>query len=181
MKKYLLSLAAISLILSACGNDNSHEGHDMEQSEGAHAGHGSSDGSLPEGIQDAEDPKFPVGSDITIAHGHMEGMEGAVGKVVGAFDTTVYIVTYESLEDGTLVEDHKWVIHEELAEADQEPFSSGDEVTLDVDHLEGMKGATATIDEARDTVVYMIDYTSTDGDEITDHKWVTEDELSLNE
>ncbi|WP_342527858.1 YdhK family protein [Chryseomicrobium sp. FSL W7-1435] len=179
MKKWLISFTAVLFVLSGCSSNESHEGHSSEEMD--HAGHGSSDGMLPEGLKDAENPKFPVDSDITIAHGHMDGMEGAVGKVVGAYDTTAYIVTYESVESGEVVEDHKWVIHEELVEADQEEFSAGDEVTLDADHLEGMKGATATIDEARETVVYMIDYTTTDGDEITNHKWVTEDELSLNE
>lgn len=41
-----------------------------------------------------------------------------------------------------------------------------------------MDGAIATIDSLNQTTVYMIDYTSSNGDEITNHKWVTEDELS---
>ena len=45
--------------------------------------------------------------------------------------------------------------------------------------MEGMDGATATIDSAEETTVYMVDFTTTDTDEaVTNHKWVTESELS---
>lgn len=41
-----------------------------------------------------------------------------------------------------------------------------------------MKGATAEIESAEQTTVYMVDYTPTDGGEVvTNHKWVTEEEL----
>ena len=47
------------------------------------------------------------------------------------------------------------------------------------DHMKGMDGATAEIDSAEQTTVYMINYTSTtSGEEVTNHKWVTESELS---
>jgi hypothetical protein len=46
-------------------------------------------------------------------------------------------------------------------------------------HTKGMDGAKAEIDSAEKTTVYMINYTSTtDGEEVTNHKWVTESELS---
>ena len=55
----------------------------------------------------------------------------------------------------------------------------GDEATLAADHMEGMDGATATIDSAEDTTVYMVDFTPTTGGEpVTNHKWVTEEELT---
>jgi hypothetical protein len=42
-----------------------------------------------------------------------------------------------------------------------------------------MDGAKAEIDSAEKTTVYMINYSSaTDGEEVTNHKWVTESELS---
>lgn len=45
--------------------------------------------------------------------------------------------------------------------------------------MEGMVNATVRIDEALQTTVYMIDYVSTtNGDVVTNHKWVTEDELT---
>ena len=45
--------------------------------------------------------------------------------------------------------------------------------------MEGMDGATAVIDTAEQTAVYMVDYTDTEtGEKVTYHKWVTESELS---
>ncbi len=45
--------------------------------------------------------------------------------------------------------------------------------------MKGMDGATAEIDSGEPTTVYMIDYTPTSGGEkVTNHKWVTESELS---
>jgi len=45
--------------------------------------------------------------------------------------------------------------------------------------MKGMKGAIAVIDSAEQTTVYMVDYTpTTGGEKVTNHKWVTESELS---
>jgi transcription antitermination factor NusG len=77
------------------------------------------------------------------------------------------------------VEDHKWVIHEEIPDAGEEPFKPGDEVTINGAHMEGMDGVTAEIASAEETTVYLIDFTPTTGGEVvTNHKWVTESELS---
>lgn len=44
--------------------------------------------------------------------------------------------------------------------------------------MPGMKGATATIDSAEQTTVYMVDYTPTTGGEpVKNQKWVTGSEL----
>lgn len=51
-------------------------------------------------------------------------------------------------------------------------------MTLEARHMEGMEGATATIDDAVTSTVYMIDYQPTDGGEVVrNHKWLTEEEL----
>lgn len=45
--------------------------------------------------------------------------------------------------------------------------------------MKGMEGAVAEIDSAEKTTMYMIDYTpTTGGEEVTNHKWITESELS---
>jgi len=44
--------------------------------------------------------------------------------------------------------------------------------------MEGMEGVTAKIDSAEETTVYVVDYTSTNGEKIKNHKWLTESELS---
>lgn len=139
----------------------------------------SSSGEVPEELAEAENPTYPVGDEAIINANHMGGMDGATATITGAFDTTVYMVSYTPTTGGEPVEDHKWVIHEELENPGEEPLNPGDEVVLNADHMEGMDGATATIDSAEQTTVYMVSYTDTEtGQEVTHHKWVTEDELS---
>ncbi|MFC4696264.1 YdhK family protein [Enterococcus aquimarinus] len=136
-------------------------------------------GEIPEGLKEAENPTYNVGETATITDGHMEGMERAEATIVGAFDTVAYEVSYDPTNGGPREENHKWVIHEEIADAGEEPFEPGDEVTLEANHMEGMEGATATIDDAKSTTVYMIDYQpTTGGEEVKNHKWVTDSELS---
>ena len=194
------------LILSACAGANEEENTetesgteenmdmesnndemDMEESdtnedtEGMdHSGmNHSSTGEVPEGLQEADNPTYEVGSQAIIESDHMSGMNGAEATIVGAYDTTVYTVSYTPTTGGEPVENHKWVIHEEIEEAGDEPFEQGTEVTLNANHMEGMDGATAVIDSAEETTVYMVDFIATDtGEEVKNHKWVTENELS---
>ncbi|MBM7607292.1 hypothetical protein JOD29_000529 [Lysinibacillus composti] len=44
--------------------------------------------------------------------------------------------------------------------------------------MPNMKGAEATIVGAYDTTVYMVDYISTAGEKVKNHKWLVESELS---
>lgn len=58
-------------------------------------------------------------------------------------------------------------------------FSQGMKVVLNADHMEGMKSAKAIIDSVQQTTVYMVDYIHTEtGEQVPNHKWVTEDERS---
>lgn len=156
-------------------NHDTHEGghEDMEHDES---------GEVPEGMKETENPTYPVGSEVVIENDHMAGMKGAKGTVVGVFDTTAYEVTYKDTKTGEKVANHKWVVHEELENAQDGPYQAGDEVVLEASHMPGMKGATATIDSAEKTNVYMVTYTDTEtGEEIENHKWMSEDELSKAE
>lgn len=82
--------------------------------------------------------------------------------------------------DGKKVNKHKWVILEEIENARTEAYQKGDEVELEVDHMEGMKGAMATIDDAQSTTAYMISYENAETvKKVSNHKWVTEEELSV--
>lgn len=161
------------------GNTNETEGsNNMNGNEDAHMDHSSS-GEVPDDLKEAEDPKYPIDSEAEIKADHMEGMDGAVGTIEGAYDTTAYIVTYETTDRGEKVENHKWVIHEEIENEADEPYDENDEVVLEANHMEGMEGAEATVDSAEDTTVYMVSYEDTNSEEeIDNHKWVTEDELS---
>jgi len=139
----------------------------------------SGSGEVPDGLQEAADPAFEVGSQVIIEADHMGGMNGAEATIVGAYDTTVYAISYTPTTGGNPVSNHKWVIHEELENPGSEPLEAGDEVIVAVDHMTGMDGATVTIDSAEETTVYMVDFMPLDGgDRVTNHKWVTEDELS---
>ena len=195
-------LASLLLVLGACSStenetqntnektENTNQGTKTNEEENEESSNGeeemdhagmnhSGSSEVPEGLAEAENPTYPVGSKATINASHMPGMNGAESTISGAFDTTVYTVTYTPATGGEPVKDHKWVIHEEIENAGDESFQTGDEVVLNAEHMEGMKGATATIDSAEQTTVYMVDYSDTEtGEKVTYHKWVTESELS---
>jgi hypothetical protein len=194
MKKILSLLVSFLIIsLAACGTNNqdnagntgnnteeNHQEHNSEEENTGHEGlDHSGSGEIPEGMNEAENPKYEVGSKAKIEKGHMPGMKGAEATVVGAYETTVYRVSYDPQTGGDRVENHEWVVHEELKEAGEEPFNPGDEVTIEAEHMEGMKGAVAEVDTAESKTVYVIDFTPTDGsDPVKNHLWVTEEELS---
>ena len=195
----LLSIFAVFL-MAACGNgetqpnedeesqsteteSSSEEEMDMESDSGDHMEHSademSSSGEVPEDLKEAENPTYAVGSQAIIEAEHMQGMDGAEATISGAFDTTVYTVSYTQTNGEELVEDHKWVIHEELEEPGEAPLEPGDEAVMNASHMEGMEGAKATIDSAEETTVYMVDFVTTDTEEeVHNHKWVTESELT---
>ncbi|MGM0852818.1 MAG: YdhK family protein [Bacillota bacterium] len=191
-KQILLLVTALLLLLGACSNNEggtgNHEGGndqemkvDMDGMDHGDMNHSSS-GEIPEGLKEAANPTYSVGSKATLKDDHMEGMKGAEATIAGAYDTFVYTVTYTPTTGGKKVEDHKWVIHEEIEDHGEEPYTSGDEVVLNADHMKGMEGATATIDSVEETTVYMVDFTPvTGGEEVKNHKWVTESELSTAE
>ncbi|WP_100012891.1 YdhK family protein [Lentibacillus sediminis] len=197
-KKWIIGIMLLVTIflLAACGggneeaeqNGNEEEANtdeemDMEsgsggQSDMSHSG----SGEVPDDLEEAEDPAYPVGSTAIIEASHMggmHGMQGAEATIEGAYNTTAYVVSYTPTNGGEPVENHKWVIHEELEDPGEAPLEPGTEVTLDASHMEGMDGATAEIDSAVQTTVYMVSYMPTNGGEkVSNHKWVTEDELS---
>lgn len=187
--KKLLLVPTLALALSACSdsssendnmNDMNQENTDMDSSseESMNMDHSGS-GEVPESLVVAENPTYEVGSKAIIETDHMEGMQGAEATIVGAYDTTAYAVSYTPTTGGERVENHKWVIQEEIKNASDETFEPGTEVTIEATHVEGMGNATAEIDLAEETTVYMIDYTpATGGEEVTNHKWVTESEMS---
>lgn len=143
-------------------------GHDMEHPEDG--------GPPPEGITEATDPTYPVGSEVMLTADHMPGMDGAQATISGAFDTTTYSVSYTPTDGGEPVTDHRWVVHEEFVDPGEAPLPGGTEVVLNAEHMPGMQGATATIDYSTQETVYMVDI---DTGEMTmiNHKWVTESEI----
>ncbi|MCP8969265.1 YdhK family protein [Ectobacillus ponti] len=181
MKKQLFILGTIAAIaLSGCSTNTKDTNNSSMGNMGSmnHEGmHHSGSGQVPQGLQTAANPKYKVGSQATIKADHMAGMNGAKATIVGAYDTTVYAVSYTPTTGGEKVKNHKWIVQEELEHAGDQPLKPGTEVTLKADHMEGMNGAKATIDSAEKATVYMVDYTATDGQKVKNHQWVTESEL----
>lgn len=182
MKKQLwMGLALSATILGACTEEEEvkvkDSGTHEESTDHSSMSH-SSDGSVPDDLLVANNPTYAVGDKALMTTDHMGGMNGAEATIVGAYETTVYAVTYTPTTGGEKVENHKWVIHEELEGVEDSPAAVGDTVKLNADHMEGMDGAEATVDSAEQTIIYMVDYTSTAGEEVKNHKWVTEDELT---
>lgn len=114
---FMISLFT-ALVLAACsdgGNGNNHENMDhgntnQEKTDNKEMNHSSS-GEIPKGLKEAKNPTYKVGSEVIIKSDHMEGMNGAEATVVGAYDTTVYTVSYTPTTGGKKVTNHKWVIH----------------------------------------------------------------------
>lgn len=203
--KFLLSVFILifGIVLSACAESNetvpedntvtesdSEENKDINDAESDTAEEGmdhsemnhSSSGEVPEDLAVADNPTYPVGSQALMHAKHMPGMEGATATITGAFETTVYSVTYTPTDGGEPVENHKWVIHEEIEDSGEDLVEPGEEAVLNADHMQGMDGAAAAIDSAEQTTVYMVNFKDTEtGEEVENHKWVTEAELSLQE
>ncbi|WPS88530.1 YdhK family protein [Brevibacillus halotolerans] len=181
VKKQLIILSVATIIaLGGCGNNTSQQSTSQPIENINHSDMNHSILSeVPKGLKEAKNPTYPVGSQAIIQADHMPGMKGATATIVGAYDTTAYTVSYTPTTGGQPVKNHKWVVQEEIKNAGTETLKPGTEVTLEADHMPGMKGATAKIDSGEHTTVYMVDYTPTTGGELVkNHKWVTESELS---
>ena len=113
-KKFFIPASALILLLSGCGANNgqdsslpeedptgqeqqydreeSNDPYDMHHSDDRshmHGMHGSS-GKVPEGLEAAQNPKFPVSSEVVMHADHMPGTDGVKATVTGAYDTTVF-------------------------------------------------------------------------------------------
>lgn len=180
----------VALVLAGCASGADDDQQTDPSATEEHQGHGGNNaesgdeemehpmdgGPAPEGIAEASEPTYPVGTEVQLTADHMEGMEGATATISGAFDTYTYSVNYTPAGGGAPVTDHKWVVQEEIEDAGDERLADGTEVTLLAEHMEGMEGATATIASSTDETVYMVDY-ETDGMKMTNHKWVVESEI----
>ena len=180
----------VALVLAGCASGADDDQQTDPSATEEHQGHGGNNaesgdeemehpmdgGPAPEGIAEASEPTYPVGTEVQLTADHMEGMEGATATISGAFDTYTYSVNYTNAGGGDPVTDHKWVVQEEIEDAGDARLADGTEVTLLAEHMEGMEGVKATIASSTDETVYMVDY-ETDGMKMTNHKWVVESEI----
>ena len=191
MRKHLRTTVAAGVLGGALVFTGCSTGDDQDQATPSttsqHEGHGSSSdsggmehpmdgGPAPEGIETAASPTYPVGTEVTLTADHMEGMDGANATIAGAYDTYTYAVDFTPSTGGEPVKDHRWVVQQEIEDAGEERLADGTEVTLEAEHMEGMKGAKATIASSTEETVYMVDCES-DGMTMTNHKWVVESEI----
>ncbi|WP_342580830.1 YdhK family protein [Ureibacillus sp. FSL W7-1570] len=193
MKKqwaFKIFLFGFILLLAACGDtaeqldkNDEQEGNVAEQEAPTKEADEIEDstGSVPLNLKIAENAAFPVGTKVKIFANHMEGMKGAEGVVVAVYDTTAYEISYRPTTGGEKVENYKWVIHEELDGASGAPMEPGRELVINADHIEGMDGATATIESADEGPVYVVDFTTTTGEEVKNYKWLVESELAASD
>ena len=170
-----------SLALAGCSAADEPAEPSASQSEDAHGGHEVMDhpadgGPVPEGMTEATDPDYPVGTDVILTADHMDGMNGATATIVGAYDTYTYAIDYTPTDGGDPVTDHRWVVQEELDGVGDDRLADGTEVTVTAAHMDGMDGATATIASSTDETVYVVDYEA-DGMDMTNHKWVVDSEI----
>ncbi|MGV3467259.1 MAG: YdhK family protein [Heyndrickxia sp.] len=185
-KKIIIGFASLMLIfgLAACSKNNDKADNKNMDSKPVsnmnmdHMEHSVS-GEVPKGLKAAENPTYKVGDKVILKADHMEGMKGAEATISGAFDTTAYVVNYKPTTGGPEVKNHKWVIQEEIKDAGDKNLKPGKRVTLEADHMKGMKGAKGEIVSSENTTVYMVDYKPTTGGPVVkNHKWVTEDEVT---
>lgn len=130
----------------------------------------------PTNMITASDPKFPIGSQATITSDHMDNMHGAKATIKGAYATTLYQITFTPKDMDEVMENHRWVVKEEI-QSDNDHIETGELVTLLADHMAGMENQVARITAIWSA--YMVDFTPTDGSEAyINHKWLAEDELA---
>lgn len=125
--RYILTInVAMMLALGACGQASDQnkevkdegqapqenvENHQESTDKEANSSHDSMQhlisAEVPEGLKEAKEPKYEVGSQATVETDHMKGMDGAEATIVGAYDTIAYVVTYTPTNGGEPVNDHK--------------------------------------------------------------------------
>jgi Protein of unknown function (DUF1541) len=161
-----------AIVLTACSNNN------MEDMAHSHMIlQGSSE--VPVSLKVAEDPTYPVGSKAISEANHMgEMMKGVEVEIVGAYETAAYVTSYTPSNDHPRVENHKWIVHEEFVDVGDEPLQPGTEVKTTANHMMGMEGTVQEIISSEKTTVYMVNFTTADGQEAVNHKWLTEEELA---
>lgn len=111
----LLALAACSDGADddhAAGHDGTMEGGDADPGGMGGHDHPADGGPPPEGIAEATDPTYPVGSTVILSADHMPGMDGAEATIDSSTQETVYMVDLEI--DGMTMTNHQWVVESEM-------------------------------------------------------------------
>jgi hypothetical protein len=70
---------------------------------------------------------------------------------------------------------------EDLTVAEDPMYPVGAEVVIIADHMPGMMGAKGVVSGAFDTTLYAVDYTTADGKDVINHRWVISEEIEGSE
>src|SRR5699024_11037906 len=177
MRKRLMTTVAAgvlggALVLTGCSNGgdqdqatpsstSQHEGHGSSGSSSDSGGmeHPMDGGPAPEGIEKAASPKYPAGTEVTLTAEHMAGMDAphaANAARAGSRDPRRRAASFTPATGGKARQGHHCGGQEGIERAGAQRLAGGTEVTLAAEHMEGMKGAKATIASSTDQTVYMV-------------------------
>ncbi|USS89245.1 YdhK family protein [Fructilactobacillus cliffordii] len=136
------------------------------------------DAQLPTDLKKAKHPKYKVGEKVTITADHMMGMKGAKATVAGVYDSPLYVVDFKDSKTNKEVKNHKYVVKSELKAEKGKKLCKGTKVTINADHMEGMKNAKGKIVKVCSGPAYAVNFTPTNGGQkYTNHKWLSQSEL----
>lgn len=177
-KNFVIIVAILFFILIGCQKKLNDNNKDIDKPvSNAHKHNHPLDGGLPpNGIKEATNPLFPIGSKVIVKADHMPNMNGIEAKIVGAFKTYTYSVNYTPTNGDKDVLDHKWIVHEEVENYGKNKLADGTKIKINANHMYGMQNAMGTIAYSTEETVYMIDF-EVDGMLMKNHKWVVESEL----
>ncbi|PWG00346.1 YdhK family protein [Levilactobacillus bambusae] len=138
-----------------------------------------------DGLKPAQEPCYKKGDQVTLLVDHVMAhmimkMKGAPATIVAGYNTRAYAVDFYTTNDHTYVKDHKWVIQREIKGQtdDSAPLANGTEITMEANHMAGMKGATGTIVSSQAGNVYIVDVPPYDGQPaMNNHRWFLQDEM----
>ncbi|UDM31896.1 DUF1541 domain-containing protein [Lentilactobacillus laojiaonis] len=138
-----------------------------------------------EGLMVAQAPNFKKGDSVTLLVDHVMAhmvmkMKGAPATIVAGYNTRAYAVDFYTTNDHTLVKDHKWIIQREIkGETDDSPaLSIGSKITIEANHMPGMRGAEATIVDSQEGNIYIVDVPAYEGQKpMMNHRWFMQDEM----
>lgn len=99
-------------------------------------------------------------------------------SVMMSFDSSMMSSEFGMDDRGGMMHNDSGEIPAGLKKAEDPKYEVGSTAIIQADHMEGMKGAEATIVGAFDTIVYEVSYQPTTGGErVENHKWVTQEEI----
>ncbi|MEJ6399876.1 YdhK family protein [Nicoliella lavandulae] len=136
-------------------------------------------GKAPKGLKMATNAKYMKGAKVMIKANHMSGMKGAMATVVGAYNTDLYTIDYTPTNGGKEVKNHKYLVAPEIKTAKKGQLKVGEQITVEADHMTGMKGAKGKIVSIKKGPAYMVNFKATNSNvTYKNHKWLAQSDLT---